>query len=215
MTGPPVVTARQLEGVRGALDSGRPVAVPGDGGYQVAIRHDHGDALVRWRQGVSPIDDATIQIAVGRRDQVAQLTPRWDKEMSRLTDRMWPGPLTIILPSVAGDAVVHVTMPAWRPLRSLCRRSGPLAVIALHGADGEPLVTADEVCRQLTDEDVAFVVDGGPRRGPGSTLVDCTTSPPEVRRPGALPESYVEAALLMGVRRRSWLARRPPQLGRP
>ena len=68
---------------------------------------------------------------------------------------------------------------------------------------------ADEVQVQLVDADeVAFVVDGGPRRGPTSTVVDCTVSPPRVQRVGALPESYVEAALLMGARKRTWFTRK-------
>jgi tRNA A37 threonylcarbamoyladenosine synthetase subunit TsaC/SUA5/YrdC len=155
---------------------------------------------------------------VGRRAQAIQLTPEWSKETSLVTDRMWPGPLTVIVPAPAtnddpvcadvGEAVVHLTMPAWRPLRGLCRRTGPLAVVALRRADGEPFLSADEVGAHLTDQDVAFVVDGGLRRGPGPTVVDCTVSPPTVHRVGALPESYVEAALLMGLRRRSWFARR-------
>jgi tRNA A37 threonylcarbamoyladenosine synthetase subunit TsaC/SUA5/YrdC len=80
--------------------------------------------------------------------------------------------------------------------------------MALRRADGEPLVTAEEVHAHLTDGDVALVLDGGLRRGPGSTVVDCTLSPPRVHRVGALPESYVEAALLMGARRRGWFTRR-------
>jgi len=72
-------------------------------------------------------------------------------------------------------------------------------------------VSADEVAAQLIDADeVAFVVDGGRRSGPTSTVVDCTQSPPRVQRIGALPESYVEAALLMGSRKRSWFTRRNP-----
>src|ERR1019366_1300686 len=100
------------------------------------------------------------------------------------------------------------TMPAWRPLRVLCRQNGPLVVMALRRGGGGAVVTAEEVHAHFADEDVALVVDGGMRRGPGSTVVDCTLSPPKVLRVGALPESYVEAALLMGARRRGWFTGR-------
>ena len=216
MTGPRLVVARQLPEVADALAEGRAIAVPGDGGYQVAVCHNHRDAVAMLRERCTDTAEAGLQIAVGRRSQAAELTPHWSRETSQLTDRMWPGPLTVIVPARAEEClpsqprvgVVHLTMPAWRPLRVLCRQNGPLVVMALRRADGEPLVTAEEVHAHFADEDVALVVDGGMRRGPGSTVVDCTLSPPKVLRVGALPESYVEAALLMGARRRGWFTRR-------
>jgi L-threonylcarbamoyladenylate synthase len=215
---PQVVRARQLGQVVSALEAGQAIAVPGDGGYQLAVCHSHSTALAGLRgRSASGTGDAPLHILVGRRAQAIQLTPEWRKETSLITDRMWPGPLTIIVPASAGaddpsrrdvgQAVVHLTMPAWRPLRALCRRSGPLAMVALRQADGEPLLSAEEVGTHLIDQDVAFVVDGGLRRGAGPTVVDCTVSPPTVQHVGALPESYVEAALLMGLRRRSWFTK--------
>ena len=216
MTGPRLVAARQLPEVLDALAAGRAVAVPGDGGYQLAVSHNLRDAVAMLQERWPDTAEAGPQIAVGRRSQAAELTPHWSREVSQLTDRMWPGPLTVIvparvdecLPSHQRDRVVYLTMPAWRPLRVLCRQSGPLVVKALRRADGERLVTAEEVHTHLTGEDVALVLDGGLRRDPGSTVVDCTLSPPRVRRVGALPESYVEAALLMGARRHRWSTRR-------
>jgi L-threonylcarbamoyladenylate synthase len=201
------------------------VAVPGDGGYQLVVRYGHAAALAALRRVTSSTDP--LQTMVGRRSQAVQLAAAWSKEISMVTDRMWPGPVTVIVPAAvdvlpAGSddlaptgaelAVVHLSMPAWRPLRALCQQSGPLAVAALRGADGEPLLTPDQVVASLLDRangtEVAFVLDGGGRGGPGPTVVDGTVSPPSVRRVGALPESYVEAALLMGARKRSWFAKR-------
>jgi L-threonylcarbamoyladenylate synthase len=226
MTGPQVVRPRGLRQVATALEAGHVVAVPGDGGYQLVGRLDHAAALAALRR-TTPAP-GTIGTMVGRRRQAVQLAAAWSKETSMVTDRMWPGPLTVIVAaarnaSPAGgddvgsggvaEAVVHLGMPAWRPLRVLCRRSGPLTVAPLWGADGEPLFTAADVVASLLDapnqaEGVSLVLDGGGYRGAGTTVVDCTVSPPEVRRVGGLPESYVEAALLMGARKRSWFARR-------
>jgi L-threonylcarbamoyladenylate synthase len=212
MSGPRRVTARQLREVTDALGAGCVIAVPGDGGYQLAVLHTHRDAVARLFEHTPAVH---VEFVVGRRAQAAELTPQWSKQMAHLTDRMWPGPLAVIVParldeyvtSQQGEPVV-VSMPAWRPLRTLCRQSGPLAVVALRRADGGPLVTAEEVYTHLAEEDIAFVVDGGWRGGPRSTVVDCTLSPPQVRSVGALPESYVEAALLLGARTRRWFTRR-------
>ena len=56
---------------------------------------------------------------------------------------------------------------------------------------------------------LALVLDGGTRQGPGPTVVDCRVSPPVVRQVGALPESYIDAVLLLAAQRRKRLRKRP------
>jgi L-threonylcarbamoyladenylate synthase len=219
VSGPKVVTARRFGEVAAALGRGQAVALPCVGGYQLAVHHRHATALAGLRGRTAAAAQSPLHMLVGRRAQAMELASQWSKETKLITDRMWPGPLTIIVPAAAAaddpgrtngaEPGVHLTMPAWRPLRALCRRSGPLALAPLLGADEEPLLlSAEDLGAYLGDSDVAFVVDGGARGGPGPTVVDCTVSPPTVQRVGALPESYVEAALLMGLRRRSRFARR-------
>ena len=210
------MTTRQLGEVADALAAGRAVAVPGDGGYQLAVLHSRPGGLDRWRAVGAPAHNAGVYAVVGSRAQAAALTTQWNTQTAHLTDRMWPGPLTVVLPvrkdsvpAASGDAVVHLTMPSWRPLRTLVRRSGPLSVMLLARADGGPLTRAGDVQARLIDtDDVSFVLDGGTRGGPSPTVVDCTQSPPMVQWVGALPESYVQAALLMGDRTRRWFTRK-------
>jgi tRNA A37 threonylcarbamoyladenosine synthetase subunit TsaC/SUA5/YrdC len=106
------------------------------------------------------------------------------------------------------EPVLALSMPSSHALRALCRAAGPLFVVALQRADGSPVTAADEVAALFTADDIGCVLDTGPCRGAGPTVVDCTVSPPVVRHVGALPESYVEAALMMSNRRRRWLSKR-------
>ena len=52
-----------------------------------------------------------VHVVVGRRDQAVALASVWTNETAYLTDRMWPGPLTVVVPARAGggdgDGVVH------------------------------------------------------------------------------------------------------------
>jgi tRNA A37 threonylcarbamoyladenosine synthetase subunit TsaC/SUA5/YrdC len=80
--------------------------------------------------------------------------------------------------------------------------------VALRRSDGHPIITPDDVGARYSDDDVALVLDGGTCHGPGPTVVDCTASPPTVRYAGALPESFVDAALMMSRRRRRWFVPR-------
>jgi L-threonylcarbamoyladenylate synthase len=213
VTGPRLIGPRRSDEALAALAADEVIAVPADGGYLLAARHDLRDAVARLGAlGLKAVGPTPLQVVVGRREQAVALASVWTKETAILTDRMWPGPLTVIVPAPPGareaDGVVSITMPATRALRALCRDGEPLAVCALRRADGGPLVSPIEVEERFTSSDIALTVDGGVCRGPGPTVVDCTVSPPVVRHVGALPESYVDAALMMASRRRKWFARR-------
>jgi L-threonylcarbamoyladenylate synthase len=213
MTGPPLVGPRRPHDALAALAGGQVIAVPGDGGYLLAALFDHHDAVARLRRlGPNPTESGSLPVLVGHREQAMALASTWTKETAILTDRMWPGPLTVIVPAAlhreVDSAVVLISLPATRALRSLCRASEPLVVCALRRPDGTPIVDPAEVEIRCAAADVALIIDGGVCRGPGPTVVDCTVSPPAVRHVGALPESYVEAALMMGNRRRRFFSRR-------
>jgi L-threonylcarbamoyladenylate synthase len=214
VTSPRLVGPRPPDEALAALADGRVIAVAGDGAYLLAARHgaDGVAALQRARRSDATESDP-FDVVVGRRDQAVALAATWSRETGILTDRMWPGPLTVMVPAgpgaVDGDALVRITMPATRSLRALCRASEPLLACALGRPDGTPIVDPAEVAARFTAADVALIVDGGICRGPGPTVVDCTVSPPTVRHVGALPEHFVDAALMMGNRRRAWFGRRP------
>jgi L-threonylcarbamoyladenylate synthase len=207
MSGPRLVGPQQREEVGAAVAAGQVIAVPGDGGYQLAVSCTDLIALVRLSAFRTGVDlDAIRHLVVGSREQAAALALEWNDEARLLTDRMWPGQLAVVVPGDEGP--VCVTMPATRPVRLLCRHVGPLAVTPLRRGDGEPIVSADDVLARCRDDEVALILDGGTCRGPGPTVVDCTVSPPAVRRVGALPESFVDATFMMGRRRRGWFGRR-------
>jgi L-threonylcarbamoyladenylate synthase len=106
-----------------------------------------------------------------------------------------PGPLTLLLPAgpeaplapVVREDVVGLRCPDHGvPLR-LAKEFGPLTATSanLHGAPGPR--TVDDARRQV-GRDATLYIDAGPcPLGQGSTVVDLTTSPPTVKREGALP----------------------------
>jgi L-threonylcarbamoyladenylate synthase len=115
----------------------------------------------------------------------------------RLAARFWPGPLTLVLPrrpeaaglALGGEAdTVGVRCPDDGFVRALARRVGPVATTSAN-RHGQPTpATAEEAAAALTGE-VAVVVDGGPRDGVPSTVVDCTGSELRVLRRGAIDEA--------------------------
>lgn len=121
-----------------------------------------------------------------------------------LAEAFWPGPLTLVLKkrkvvsnTVSGGLdTVAVRMPDNDLARTLIRALGhPLAGPSAN-VSGHPSPTlAAHVAHDFGDH-IAGVVDGGPCRvGVESTIVDLTTSPYAILRPGGIPRARIEALI--------------------
>lgn len=122
------------------------------------------------------------------------LTFETPEAVAQLTEKFWPGALTIICqaqPALTWDlgetqGTVAVRMPNHPAALALLRRTGPLAVSSANLTGAPPAKTAAEAQAQLTDS-VAVYLDGG--EAPGgvpSTIVDATSAELKVLRTGAI-----------------------------
>ena len=132
------------------------------------------------------------------------LAAAWPAVAERLTATLWPGPLTIVVPRgrdvpeivTAGGPTVALRCPEHRLARLLIARSGiPLAAPSANRSERVSPTTAHHVLESLGDR-VDLILDGGPcAEGIESTVVDCTTSPPRILRPGPLSRQRLEEAI--------------------
>ena len=122
-------------------------------------------------------------------------------EVRRLAARLWPGPLTLVLPRRPGlayalgepAATIGVRCPDEPVVLALAAEVGPLATSSAN-RHGEPTpTTAAGVAAHFRDA-VALVVDGGVRAGAPSTVVDATGPAWRVLREGQLTLADLEAA---------------------
>jgi L-threonylcarbamoyladenylate synthase len=205
---PPVVETGAAA-VSGALDGGAVIAVPGVGGYCLAVRTASAEGEARLAAVAA--DPEGPHFAVGHLEDVRALTSAWNDELHRLLERCWPGPVEVFLPRAAGAGpeegdgeasawAVTIGMPDGRALRRLCKEHGPWRTVPLR------LTDAREVAHAFDASDVACIVDGGTREGQPPTVVDATVSPARILREGALPGDFIEATMTMGNRRR-WFSR--------
>lgn len=121
-----------------------------------------------------------------------------------LAARFWPGPLTLILPRApavppevtAGLETVAVRVPAHPVALALLRISDlPIAAPSANRFGGVSPTTAEHVWHDLAGR-VACILDGGPTPiGVESTVLDLTTQPPRILRPGGTPREALEAVL--------------------
>ncbi len=99
--GPKVVGIADAE-VEAALADGAVVAVPGVGGYCLAVRV--GTPGAESRLEAIAADPDGPHYAVGHVEDVRGLTSGWTDELERLLQRCWPGPVDVFLPRAAASA---------------------------------------------------------------------------------------------------------------
>ncbi len=125
-----------------------------------------------------------------------------------LSAACWPGPLTLLLarssrvPDVVtgGRDTVGLRVPAHPLTAELLRRSGlAIAAPSANRFGRVSPTTADHVVEDIgpfLDPLRDVVLDGGPSPvGVESTIVDCTTDPPQLLRPGGIAAEDIERLL--------------------
>ncbi|MBL8155401.1 MAG: threonylcarbamoyl-AMP synthase [Anaerolineae bacterium] len=142
-----------------------------------------------------PASDPVI-VHIGERDQLDQVALNVPPLASRLAERFWPGPLTLVLtrhPSIpaivsSGMPTVAVRMPSHPVALALLRAAQvPIAAPSANRFSRPSATTAQHVLEDLHGA-VDLILDGGPASiGLESTIVDLTGDPPVVLRPGGIP----------------------------
>jgi L-threonylcarbamoyladenylate synthase len=132
---------------------------------------------------------------VSDRETLNRLVADWPHLAETLADRFWPGPLTMVLPKgdavpnevTAGGTTIAVRMPAHLVAIGLIREAGvPLAAPSANRSSQLSPTRAEHVLAGM-DGRIDLILDGGPTvAGIESTVLDLTTSPPTVLRPGPI-----------------------------
>ncbi len=118
--------------------------------------------------------------------------------------QFWPGPLTLVLPRAAsipplvaaGGATVGVRAPAHPIAQALIRLAAtPIAAPSANRFMGVSPTTAAHVFADLNGR-IDAILDGGPTSvGVESTVVDLTTDPPRILRPGGVTLEALRAVI--------------------
>ncbi len=122
-------------------------------------------------------------------DQIRALGVTAEQELLDALARLWPAPLTAILPTAApiaaaaGRNTIAVRIPALGWLRELLRETKPLASTSVNLSGERAIYSTNEIPAELLSA-VDIVLDCGELRAASSTLVDFTASPPHVVREG-------------------------------
>jgi L-threonylcarbamoyladenylate synthase len=201
---------RDIEKAARALVKGALVAFPTETVYGLGCDAFRVSALtkifeVKNRPRFDPlIIHIADQDSVSRIADVNLLSPSARRKLSLLSERLWPGPLTLILPkrpelpglATAGLATAAIRFSSHPVAQKLIRLStGAVAAPSANPFGYLSPTRPEHVINQL-GEKVDFIIDGGRTPvGVESTVLDLSTDTSRILRPGGTSRGAIEAII--------------------
>ncbi len=155
--------------------------------------------IVKGRQCDNP-----IIVHVADQKQLKKIVIDIPITAKKLIKKFWPGPLTLVLKKkknvpkdvTAGLNTVAVRMPANRIALALIKKAGVPIAAPSANLSGRPSPTnAKHVLDDLNGK-IDYIIDSGKTHiGVESTVLDLTTSPPTLLRPGAISKEQIEKVI--------------------
>ncbi|WP_425414216.1 L-threonylcarbamoyladenylate synthase [Paenibacillus taiwanensis] len=195
-----IQTAAQL------LAQGQTVAFPTETVYGLGADATSTRAVEQIFYAKGRPSDNPLIVHIADQAEVEQLVEPYNELVSRLMERFWPGPLTLVLPVrqgavspkvTAGLTTVAVRMPDHEVARRLIRAAGrPIAAPSANRSGRPSPTTAAHVLEDL-DGRIAGIVDGGPTGvGVESTVVEVDGDRVHVLRPGGITIAMLQELCL-------------------
>ena len=186
-----LASAEELTRLSVVLAHGGVAAVPTETFYGLAADPMNERGVSRVLEIKGRNDGKPLLVLFSERSHLAALGIAADSATLDRFLRIWPAPLTVVLPlrepiaASRSAPALAVRMPAVPAVRELLTRVGPLTGTSANRSGEPPLADPDEVARAL-GAGIDVLVDGGPAPGgKPSTIVDATGREPLVVRAGA------------------------------
>jgi L-threonylcarbamoyladenylate synthase len=197
--------ANDIEQAARALRAGRLVAFPTETVYGLGAigTNDRAVAAIFAAKGRPRFNPLIVHVTDA---SAARALVRWNPAAERLAARFWPGALSLVLPRAegcplsllvsAGGDTVALRAPAHPAARALLAATVlPVAAPSANPAGQVSPTTAEHVAAGL-GERVDFIIDGGPCPiGVESTVLDVTSTPARLLRPGGITRAALEGVI--------------------
>ena len=176
------------------------IAAPTETFYALAVNPFQEEALDRLFALKDRAPEKPVLLMVDGSEMLDQVVRAIPEIAYRLMARFWPGPLSIIFPSLpslprlltGGTGTIAVRQPRQELTCRLIAALGfPITGTSANRAGCRPLVRAEEVAREFGDH-LDLILEAGPCPGGlPSTIIDVTSSPARLVRAGAIPSAEV------------------------
>jgi len=180
----PARDRRVITVVANALRAGEVVGGPGDTVYGLLAL----PSVPRGRDALAAIKgrDTQFLLLVASTKAARALTGPAAEGVWEKLDRVWPGPVTVILPAPTPPGTVALRVPRHAFLTPLLEVLGEPVISTSANRAGAPPARDAETLRTWLGDRLAWIVDGGVSQvAEPSTLVDLVGDSPRVLRAGA------------------------------
>ena len=189
-----------------ALQAGHVVAIPTDTFYGLAVDPVNLRAVDRIYELKSRSRHKPLSLLISDVSQAMELARGIDGAFDRLTERFWPGPLTIIVKAgsrlplrvTANTGNVALRVPEAAIPRAIVKELGLPITATSANLQGLPECTYANCVRDQLGADLPMIVDGGPTaRSTATTIVDLSGGGNSwmILREGAIPTHEIALAL--------------------
>jgi L-threonylcarbamoyladenylate synthase len=186
------------------LRGGGLVAFPTETVYGLGVNALDAEAVARIFAAKGRPANNPLIVHLADAAQAREVAADWPPLAERLAKRFWPGPLTLVLPKndnvpaivTAQGPTVALRVPAHPVAQALLRAVAlPLAAPSANRSTELSPTQADHVLRGL-DGRIDMLIDGGATPGGiESTVLDVTTMPPRLLRPGLVSIAELESVI--------------------
>lgn len=186
------------------LKAGGLVAFPTETVYGLGADALNEEAAAKTYAAKGRPSDNPLIVHIADLDALDRIAEDIPQTAVRLAAKFWPGPLTMIFDkseavpygTTGGLDTVAVRMPANVIARELIRAAGGYVSAPSANTSGRPSPTTAEHVREDLDGKIDMILDGGNVDiGLESTIVDMTTEPPMILRPGAVTAEMMESVI--------------------
>jgi L-threonylcarbamoyladenylate synthase len=198
------IDSAPIERAAEVLRRGGLVAFPTETVYGLGANALDAAAVARIFEAKGRPANNPLIVHVADADAAQRIVAEWPETAARLAERFWSGPLTLVLPKrpevpdvvTASGPTVAVRVPAHPVALALLRAVElPLAAPSANRSSQLSPTRAEHVWRGLAGR-INLILDGGPTSGGiESTVLDVTTTPPRLLRPGLVSASELEAVV--------------------
>lgn len=194
----------QLDTAAQVLKSGGLVAFPTETVYGLGANALDSQAVEGIYKAKGRPADNPLIVHIADVNDIEALVGTIPKAVPLLTDTFWPGPLTLVMPKseripsiiTAGLDSVGIRMPSHPIALALIKKAGIPVAAPSANSSGRPSPTlAKHVIDDLSGK-VDIIIDGGSTHvGVESTVLDVTTNPPVILRPGGVTYEHLQRLL--------------------
>jgi L-threonylcarbamoyladenylate synthase len=186
------------------ISAGRIVAFRTDTFYGLGVDPFNPHALAALKRLKGREDAKPILVIISDPDTATRFIADKSELFERLSEKHWPGPLTIVVRAraevpvelTAGTQTIGVRLPDDAEVRAFVRAcGGALTATSANPSGDEPARTAVEVQRSFPDG-LDLIVDGGTARGgQPSSVLDISGAEPRLIREGAVSKRELDETL--------------------